>query len=71
MTTARDLKLYIYTFFNKPQNETYKFFLSNTPNRDLNLYRITPPEGSSRVINITHNTDNITALNAKIKQFLI
>jgi fructan beta-fructosidase len=69
MTTARDLKLYIYAYPTK-QPVTYKFFLSNTPNRDLNLYRITPPEGSSRVMNITNNTDNITALNAKIKQFL-
>lgn len=67
MTTARDLKLYIYTFFNKPFNETYKFFLSNTPNRDLNLYLITPPEGDSRVLNITNNTDSIANLNKKIK----
>lgn len=66
MTVARELKLFIYTFFNKPANETYKFFLSNVPNQDLSLSKV----ASSKAMNITQNKDNLAALNAKIKTFL-
>ena len=59
MTVPRDLKLFIYTFFNKPQNETYKFFLSNVPNQDLGLKRV----ASSKMLNITNNNSSISELN--------
>eukprot|EP00347_Sterkiella_histriomuscorum_P014817 403359414 len=70
MTVPRDLKLYIYTFFNKPENQTYKFFLSNTPNRDHSLNLLQPPQPSSKVLNITNNKANLTSLNQQIKTFL-
>ncbi len=66
MSVARELKLFIYTFFNKPANETYKFFLSNVPNQDLSLSKV----ASDKVLNITSNTDNLATLNTKIKTFL-
>ena len=66
MSFPRELKLYIYTFFNKPPEDTYKFFLSNTPNRDFGVSQVS----TDKVLNITDNKDNIATLNQKIKDFL-